>query len=73
MVMCKEHFDQLMSKEEQEERVQRLKDAKPGDVLFNLATGVRQQWTDAVETLLHMAGVKYTVGVANYMASYIKQ
>lgn len=73
MVMCKEHFDQLMSKKEQEERVQRLKDAKPGDVLFNLATGVRQQWTDAVETLLDMAGVQYTVGVANYMASYIKQ
>ena len=59
MVMSKEHFDRLMSKEEQEERIQRLKDAKPGEVLFNLATGVRQEWTDAVETLLHMAGVTY--------------
>jgi len=73
MVMSKEHFDRLMSKEEQEERIQRLKDAKPGEVLFSLATGVRQEWTEAVETLLHMAGVTYMVGVANYMAHYTKQ
>lgn len=73
MVMNQENFDRLMPKAEQEERIQRLKEAKPGDVLFKLATGVRQEWTDAVETLLHMAGVTYQVGVANYMASYIKQ
>lgn len=73
MVMCRELFDRLMSKEEQEERVQRLKNAKAGDVLFELATGVRQQWTDAVETLLNMAEVQYTVRVANHMASYVKE
>lgn len=73
MVMNQANFDRLMPKAEQEERIQRLKDAKPGEVLFNLATGVRQEWTDAVETLLHMAGVTYMVGVANYMAHYTKQ
>ena len=73
MVMSKERFDSLMTKEEQEERIQRLKDAKPGDVLFNLSTGVRQEWEDAVDTLLHMADVQYNVCVANYMAQYIKK
>ena len=73
MVMNQANFDRLMPKAEQEERIQRLKDAKSGEVLFRLATGVKQEWTDAVETLLHMAGVTYTVGVANYMAHYTKQ
>jgi len=73
MVMNQANFDRLMPKAEQEERIQRLKDAKSGEVLFRLATGVKQEWTDAVETLLHMAEVTYTVGVANYMAHYTKQ
>lgn len=73
MVMTQENFDRLMPKEKQEKEVQRLKDAEKGTVLFELATGVRAEWKDSVETLLDMAKVKYEVSVANYMSYYTKK
>jgi hypothetical protein len=58
-----------MSVDDQNKEIERIKNAHVGDVLFTVATCSN---TDVVDTLLHMSGVQYHVGVANYTAKYYK-
>jgi len=72
MILNKNHIDAYISEEEQQREISRVKEAKSGDILFTSAPH-RNHDNDIIETLLHMAGVQYVVGVDINRVEYVKK
>jgi len=70
MVLNKKHIDSFISEEEQQKEISRLKKAQNGEVLFVSAPHYNH---DIIETLLHMAGVQYVVGVTIDRVEFVKK
>lgn len=69
MIINKKRLDQFVSVETQEQEIKKIKNAPVGAVLYE---GYVKQSTDLIDTLIHMSGIKYNVGVAGYKVTYYK-
>lgn len=69
MILNSTHLNQRLSVDDQNKEIERIKNAPVGEVLFTTATCSN---TDVIDTLLHLSGVRYQVGVADYTAKYYK-
>lgn len=69
MILNSTHLNQRLSVDDQNKEIERIKNAPVGEILFTAATYSN---TDIIDTLLHLSGVRYNIGVSNYTANYYK-
>ena len=68
MIINSTHLSQRLSVDDQQKEIERIKNAPVGEVLFTVSTWSN---TDVIDTLLHLSGVQYHIGVGD-MAKYYK-
>lgn len=69
MVLSQKHLDAIISEEEQQNEIRRLKAAKVGDPLYRSTCKASD---NIIDTLIHLAHIQYKVLVKGNEVRYVK-